>query len=51
MKKFKFPMRYVPISATILVFFIVYLILSYGAPPQGNHQLSPVGYAHGQTGT
>ena len=26
MKKFKFPMRYVPISATILVFFIVYLI-------------------------
>ena len=29
MKKFKFPMRYVPISATILVFFIVYLI-EYG---------------------
>ena len=26
MNKFKFPMRYVPISATILVFFIVYLI-------------------------
>ena len=26
MKKFKFPMRYVPITATILVFFIVYLI-------------------------
>ena len=26
MKKFKFPMRYVPISATILVFFVVYLI-------------------------
>ena len=26
MKKFKFPMRYVPISATILVFIIVYLI-------------------------
>ena len=26
MKKFKVPMRYVPISATILVFFIVYLI-------------------------
>ena len=26
MNKFKFPMRYVPISATILVFFIVYVI-------------------------
>ena len=26
MKKFKFPMRYVPITATILVFFLVYLI-------------------------
>ena len=26
MKKFKIPMRYVPISATILVFFVVYLI-------------------------
>ena len=26
MKKFKFPMRYVPISATILVFFVVYLV-------------------------
>ena len=26
MKKFKFPMRYVPITATILVFFLVYMI-------------------------
>ena len=26
MNKFKFPMRYVPISATIFVFFVVYLI-------------------------
>lgn len=26
MKKFKFPMRYVPITATILVFLLVYLI-------------------------
>ena len=26
MKKFKFPMRYVPITATILVFIVVYLI-------------------------